>query len=795
MKQRQDWSPKLWLRILLPSVLVIIWLALAGLGGPTFGKISEVSTNDQAGFLPSNAESTEVNDLQADFRDSENIPAIIVVEKDQGEIEPTELAEFSTLTEDLGEIEGVAPNVEGESPSIVGPIPSEDGQAIQYLIFLDAEGEELRDTVAEIRAVVQEDIPSGFSAYVTGPAGFLADLVAGFGGIDGILLVVALLAVFVILLIVYRALLLPILVLLTSVFALSGSILGIYYLALFDIIKVSGQSQGILSILVIGAATDYALLFVARYREALYEVQSKWAAIGRAMRGSFEPILASAATVIAALLLLLFSDLNSNKALGPIAAFGIGFAFLSAITFLPALLVIFGRAAFWPFVPRPGKKKVSKDTGPVIPGLEGITGLWKRIGTLVAKRPRTVWIVTLIVLLIGAAGLPSFKASGVPQTEFLLGENIESVDGQAALAEHFDAGAGSPVIIISDEQDYEAVMDAAAELEGVTDVTVLPDLEALAEIQAEAAAEAAAAAAAAASQPGQAGPPPGVDPTQAAGPPADAAAGAAPAGPPAAVLADAPPLVSADGRVLIEATIDYQPDSAEAEELVQQMRTDLKAVDPNVLVGGETAIALDTNQTAQADLVKIIPLVLLVILIILMLLLRSILAPVLLILTVVVSFATTLGVSAILFNNVFGFPGADASVPLFGFVFLVALGIDYNIFLMTRAREEALQIGTRPGMLRGLAVTGGVITSAGIVLAATFAALAVIPILFLVQLAFIVAFGVLLDTILVRSLLVPALVYDIGPKSWWPSKLSRNDLAADAPRRTVEQEPEKAATS
>ena len=768
MKQRQDWSPKLWLRILLPSVLVVIWLAVAGLGGPTFGKIAEVSTNDQAGFLPASAESTEVNELSADFRDSENIPAIIVIEKDSGEIDPQEFADFATLTEEIPNVPGVAESVEGESPSVVGPIPSEDGVAIQYLVFLDAEGEELRDTVAELRTLVQEEIPDGYTAYVTGPAGFLADLVAGFGGIDGILLLVALVAVLVILLIVYRSLLLPILVLLTSIFALSGSILGIYYLALFDIIKVSGQSQGILSILVIGAATDYSLLLVARYREALFEVESKWAAIGRAIRGSFEPILASAGTVIAALLLLLLSDLNSNKALGPIVAFGIIFAYLAAMTFLPALLAIFGRAAFWPFIPRPGKRKVVVDAGPTIPGLKGITGLWKRVGTLVAKRPRTVWIATLVLLLIGAAGLPSFKASGVPQTEFLLGENIESVDGQDALARHFDAGSGAPVIIISDEENYEAVMDAAAELPGVTEVAPLPDLDALAELQAEAAAAAAAS---------QAGPPPGVDPTQAGGPPADVT-GAGPeavAVAPGNLILDVPPLVSPDGRVLIEATIDYQPDSADAEALVKQMRIDLKEVDPNVLVGGETAIALDTNETAQADLFKIIPLVLLVILIILIFLLRSILTPVLLVATTVVSFATALGVAALVFNNIFGFPGADASVPLFSFVFLVALGIDYNIFLMTRAREESLKIGTRPGVLRALAVTGGVITSAGIVLAATFAALAVIPILFLVQLAFIVAFGVLLDTVIVRSLLVPALVYDIGPKSWWPNKLAKEE--------------------
>lgn len=764
MKQRQDWSPKLWLRILLPSVLVIVWLAIAGLGGPTFGKISEVSTNDQAGFLPASAESTEVNQIQSDFQTSESIPAIIVIQKDSGAFEPQDIGIFAHLTSMIKSAPGVPEAAADESPSVVGPIPSEDLQAVEYIVFLDASGEELKGDVDSLRKIVQKTTPEGFTAYVTGPAGSLADLVAGFAGIDGILLIVALLAVFLILLVVYRAILLPFLVLLTSVFALSGAILGIYYLALWDIIKVSGQSQGILSILVIGAATDYALLFVARYREALFEVDSKWAALGRAFRGSFEPIFASAATVIVALLCLLFSDLNSNKALGPIAAFGITFAFLAAITFLPALLAIFGRAAFWPFVPRPGNKFANRHEAKVraaeekaaqkgeqpIPGLEGITGLWKRVGTLIAKKPRVTWVVTLVVLLAAAAALPTLKATGVPQTELLLGDKIESVDGQAVLAEHFDAGSGSPIVIIANEDNYQEVMDATAEVEGITEVSVRRDLTA-------------------------------AQATAPSGPPADVT------GPPGGVTADPataeaaaeaalealPPQTNADGQVLIEATIDYQADSAEAEALVKELRTDLHAIDDTVLVGGETAIALDTNETAQADLIKIIPIVLLVIFVILMLLLRSIVAPLILIFTVVVSFAATLGVSAIVFNNILGFAGADASVPLFGFVFLVALGIDYNIFLMTRVREESLAIGTRPGILRGLAVTGGVITSAGVVLAATFAALAVIPLLFLVQLAFIVAFGVLLDTVLVRSLLVPAMAYDIGPKIWWPSKLAK----------------------
>ena len=784
MKQKNDWQPKLWLRILLPSVLVVIWLALAGLGGPTFGKISEVSTNDQAGFLPASAESTEVNDIQSDFRTSDSIPAIIVVEKNDGEFALQDLAEFADLTAAIKDAPGVAESAEGDAPSVVGPVPSEDKQAVEYIVFLDSEGEVLREDVDTLRTTVQKNTPDGFTAYVTGPAGLLADFVAGFAGIDGILLIVALLAVFLILLVVYRAILLPFLVLLTSVFALSGSILGIYYLALWDVIKVSGQSQGILSILVIGAATDYALLFVARYREALFAVDSKWAALGRAIRGSFEPIFASAATVIVALLCLLFSDLNSNKALGPIAAFGITFAFLAAMTFLPALLAIFGRAAFWPFVPRPGNKFAKRHEEKVlaaeakaaakgeapIAGLEGITGLWKRVGTLIAKKPRVTWVVTLVVLLVAAAALPTLKATGVPQTEFLLGDNIESVDGQEVLAEHFDAGTGAPVVIIASEDKYEAVMEATAEVDGVTEVTVQRDLEAVP-------ATPAAAPSTSGAPTGAAAPPAGVT----AAPVDPEAAAAAAAAARAAFLESLPPKTNADGQVLIEATIDYQSDSAEAEALVEELRTELKTVDPTVLVGGETAIALDTNVTAQNDLIKIIPIVLLVIFIILMLLLRSIVAPLVLIFTVVVSFAATLGVSALVFNNVLGFPGADASVPLFGFVFLVALGIDYIIFLMTRVREESLAIGTRPGILRGLAVTGGVITSAGIVLAATFAALAVIPLLFLVQLAFIVAFGVLLDTVLVRSLLVPAMAYDIGPKIWWPSKLAKSKKPVTKP--------------
>ena len=733
----KDWNPKLWLRILLPTVLIIVWVAIGGIGGPTFGKISDVSTNDQAGFLPASAESTAVNEWQQKFYDSDSIPAVIVSVKDSGTLTEAEKAKFVELAPT---IQG-APGVADLPDQAFLPTFSEDGQAVEYFVPFTASGEELLADVGDLRTIVGDEFPSGFQSYVTGPAGLLADFVKGFAGIDGILLLVALAAVFVILLIVYRSILLPILVLLTSVFALSAAIVGIYYLALNDVIKVSGQSQGILSILVIGAATDYALLFVSRYREALFEVQSKWAAIGRAYRGSFEAIAFSALTVILALLCLLFSDLNSNKALGPISAFGIFFAFLAAVSFLPALLAAFGRAAFWPFMPKVGKKKVEKENAEPIAGLEGVRGLWRSVGSLISKRPRATWIVTLVLLLAAVAALPTLKASGLPQTDFLLGSNIQSVDGQKALGEHFDAGTGSPAVIIADESNYTEVETIAQDTSGISTVSVYPDGDktkaAFEEAMKKAVAESIATRT------------PLVVPT----------------------VTPVPKVV--DGKVLINATLEYQADSAQAEDVVKELRTEYKDAGTDALVGGETAIALDTNVTAQADLVKIIPIVLIVIFIILMLLLRSIVAPLVLIGTVVVSYAATLGVSALVFNNIFKFPGADASVPLFGFVFLVALGIDYNIFLMTRVREESMKIGTRPGILRGLAVTGGVITSAGIVLAATFAALGVIPILFLVQIAFIVAFGVILDTVVVRSLLVPALSYDIGKKIWWPSKLGK----------------------
>jgi RND superfamily putative drug exporter len=537
---------------------------------------------------------------------------------------------------------------------------------------------------------------------------------------------VALLAVLVILIVVYRSLLLPIAVLSTSLFALTVALLTVWWLAKAEVLLLSGQTQGILFILVIGAATDYSLLYVARYREELRVQQDRWMASMQALRGSFEPILASGGTVIAGLLCLLFSDLKSNSTLGPVASIGIVFAMLSALTLLPAILFIFGRAAFWPKRPVYEPEIVAAEGG--VPS----TGLWHRAGALISRRPRAVWVVTLVVLLAGAMGVTQLQAQGVAQSELVLGSS-EARDGQQVLGEHFPGGSGSPVSVLADLDDLQGVADVLLDHPGIDGVSVLSEDS-----------------------------PAGAVPIT-----ADGIAAIGPQGAPA------PEPAVVDARVLIQGTLTAAADSADAEQTVRELRQTLADGGIEALTGGITATAIDTNDASIRDRTLIIPIVLMVILIILMLLLRSVVAPVILILTTVVSFGTALGVSALVFNHVFDFAGADPAVPLYGFVFLVALGIDYNIFLATRVREESLRHGTRQGIVRGLSVTGGVITSAGLVLAATFAALSVIPILFLVQIAFIVAFGVLIDTFVVRALLVPALMYDIGPAVWWPSRLHR----------------------
>ncbi len=707
-------GPARWVRIFLPAVLILVWLIGAGVGGPYFGKVGEVSSNDQTAYLPESSDATQVQVLLSEFNDSEAIPAVVVMTSEDP-LSDQQIGKLNAVVESLTEVEGVA---EGVSPAIV----SEDGLAVQAFVPISTDVE-LADTVDKLSERLDEATGDDISTFVTGPAGFSADLGAAFAGIDGLLLLVAIAAVFVILIVVYRSFILPIAVLATSIVALATALLLIWWLAKWEILLLSGQTQGILFILVIGAATDYSLLYVARYREELRQHRDKAIATAKAIRASVEPILASGSTVIAGLLCLLFSDLKSNSTLGPVASIGIIFAMLSALTLLPALLFVFGRVAFWPKRPKYEPEVVRAENG--MPS----KGLWSRVARLVKKHPRAIWVLTLIVLLAGAAFVPTLKAGGVAQSDLILGAS-EARDGQEALGEHFPGGAGSPVYVLTTQDNLQPVADSLLNNDNFDGITVSSTES-----------------------------PSGSAPVT--------AEGIVPMGP-----GPAPAPTVVDGQILIQGTLVEAPDSQEAQDAIRELRQEFADDNINAIVGGVTATALDTNQASIHDRNLIIPIVLIVILLILMVLLRSIVAPVLLVLTTVVSFATALGVSALLFNYVFGFPGADPAVPLYGFVFLVALGIDYNIFLVTRVREESKKHGTRQGILRGLTVTGGVITSAGLVLAATFAALFVIPILFLAQIAFIVAFGVLIDTFLVRAFLVPALFYDIGPKVWWPSKLA-----------------------
>ncbi|QZN87100.1 MMPL family transporter [Cellulomonas sp. C5510] len=804
---------------LLVLAVAAAWLAVGAFGGMAQGRLSQVQTNDSAAFLPSSAESTRAAELSAGFTESESLPVLVVLAPEGGgALDPQALAAVQPVVEDLPGVAIPGADPAAGDPATIGDVltgdpvvvPSEDGEALLVPLSLDADATEqaladdesvvgavvqaVRDTFAEeLGATADSAGETGLNAWVTGPGGFVADLTNAFGGIDGVLLLVALGAVLVILVLVYRSPFLPLAVILTAVFALCAAALAVYHLADSGALTLNGQAQGILSILVVGASVDYALLIVARYREELRLVERPAAAMRRALRRSLEPIAASAGTVVAGLLCLLLSDLASNRSLGPVGAIGIASAFLAAFTLLPLLLLVAGprsRALFWPRIPRPhaaahAAAPVGAADEPAPAGASSAgahvaagsardplpaTGLWGRLARWVGRRDRVVWIATSVVLLACAAFVPTFQASGTSQADVFL-TDVDSVAGEEVLAAHFPAGVVQPAVVVVDTDEADAVVEAALEVEGVQAAAPYTGASATGApggADAGAAGGTDAAAADGASGGDDAGAP--GDEASAGGESAAGAPGAAPQADPVVV----------DGRVRVDVTTEAAADTTEGVATVGRLREAVHEVAPDALVGGAAAETLDAQDAGTRDLRVIVPVVLVVILLILMLLLRSVLAAVLLMLANVLSFAAALGVAALVFDHVLDFPGADPAVPLYAFTFLVALGVDYSIFLMTRVREESVRVGTRDGVLRGLAVTGGVITSAGVVLAMTFAALGVIPLLFLAQLAFIVAFGVLLDTLVVRSLLVPALVHDVGARTWWPSRLSRSPAGQDA---------------
>ncbi len=686
-------------RWLVPALVIVAWLVTGGALGPLSGKTSDVQTNDNSAFLPQSAESTKVQELIPRFTSTQSSTGIVVYVRAGGLTD----ADKTKIQKDKAEIGSHLGAALVGAP--LGPVWSTDGKAAEILVqFSGTDPKVLGDGVQWIRDLAGTS--PGLESHVAGPAGLFADFGNSFKGIDGVLLLVTGIIVLVILILVYRSPILPFVVLGTAVFALTIANGAVYLLAKHDVITLNGQSQGILDVLVLGAGTDYALLLVSRYREELRRFPSRFDAIRAAWRAAFAPILASGGTVIVALMCLLLSDLKSNKGLGPVGSIGIAAALLGMLTLLPAILALSGRVAFWPFRPKYGSHPAEEH------------GLWGRVSRVVGRRYRWVWVLTTLILLAMAAGLVKLNPNGVPLDKSFT-TTQDSVTGQRVLGEHFDAGTGTPTVIIANADKLGDVMVAASEVPGVAK-PIVPFT----------------------------GAPPGV-----------------PA--PAKVV---------DGLARVDVTLTVAPDTAAGHNVIKALRVKLHAVPgADAEVGGFSAINLDVQDTAKRDRNTIIPLVLVVVFVILVLLLRAILAPLVLILTVVLSFIATLGVSGFVFREIFGFVGTDSAFPLFAFVFLVALGVDYNIFLMTRVREETGKRGHRAGTLAGLAVTGGVITSAGLVLASTFASLSVLPLVFLAELAFTVAFGVLLDTLVVRTLLVPALTVDLGRASWWPSRLSRGE--------------------
>ncbi|MGK5691826.1 MMPL family transporter [Streptomyces sp. URMC 128] len=688
-------------------LVLVLWVAVVFVMAPLAMKLTDAQDNDASSWLPGSAESTQVLDISQDFR-PEQIPAVVIYARDGG-LTAGDRAEIAEDVRQLKELRdhGIR-GAETRGPVFDRP---DDPRAAQIFvpITMDEKGwERIAPAVDSIRDDVGEG-GGGLAVHITGPGGTSADFAEAFEGIDSTLLFAAMAVVIVMLLITYRSLTLLLVPLISVVCALFTSQALIYLLAEHAGLTVNGQSAGILTVLVFGAGTDYALLLVARYREELRRHEDRHEAMALALHRAGPAVLASGATVVLSMLVLLAAEMNSTSGLGPVAAIGVAVALIAMMTLFPALLVIFGRWIFWPVIPHHGTPDPTE------------RGIWARMGRHIARRPRMTWAVTALALAVCSLGLIQLRAEGIGNADAFTGKP-DSITGQEVSARYFPGGSGDPLVIISNRAQAEQVGRAVAATQGVV--------------------------------PQSLGLPPGTKP-------------------------------AFEGRVLFEATMTAPADSEAAKQTVERVRDTVHAVpDADAQVGGGTAALLDMDKATTHDNVLIIPLVLVVVLLILCVLLRALIAPLLLIGTVILSYTAALGISALAFRYVFDYAGEATDFPLFVFVFLVALGIDYNIFLTTRIREEAGRQGTRPGVVTGLATTGAVITSAGLVLAGTFAALGTLPMVAFAEIGFAVALGVLIDTFIVRSVLVTSLFLDVGPKVWWPHRLAKEDGGAPAVSET-----------
>jgi RND superfamily putative drug exporter len=782
------------------------------------GKFEDAESNEATSYLPGSAESTAALNATESLQKGEIAPAVIIFRRESG----LTAADSRTIVEDVEKMtakrfpgvvpdgataaaggkpqasEGSPATAEGlkagcgnptstvpGQPSdyapFVGPICSEDGKAAIVTAYIkgNGEGERIVDPVKFWREKIPDD-DGGLEAKITGGAGFSADAIEVFEGINGTLLLAALSLVIFLLIVIYRSPMFFLIPLIAVIFAefLSRSLgYGLTELG----VTVNGQSSSIMSVLVLGAGTDYALLLVSRYREELHHTVDRHEAMRTALASAGPAIFASAATVIAALFCLTLAKVNGTAGLGPIAAMGIFCAALSMLTLLPALLTIFGRRAFWPFVPHtpetaPGADSISERARAKI--VDG--GAFGAIVRVVLASLLVLILLPLVLLnwllrVLSGRRIPSLIVGPLDRAIFTPYEARRRRLEHAADATHgFWKRLGDRIAIsprrvmfgsiavllvlccglaffsteLTSEDTYRSEVESVegqhllnksfpAGTTALTDV-VVPERSEVAAVRAAVAK---------------------VDGVEAVSQP----------------VANGPP------GTLIQATLEPNPYSTDAFDLVEPIREAAHSASPEALVGGPTAVEFDVRDAASWDSKVIPPIILLVVFLILVGLLRAVVAPLILIGTVILSFGAALGVGYFAFEFIFDFPGSDPSLPLFAFVFLVALGVDYNIFLIARAREETIKHGSKQGILRALAVTGAVITSAGIVLAGTFSVLAVLPLTFLTELGFVVAFGVLLDTFLVRSVLVPSIALLAGDKFWWPSALSRPEDEAAPP--------------
>jgi putative drug exporter of the RND superfamily len=686
-------------------VALLGWVALVGALAPFGADFEKAQHNDAASYLPAGSDALSVLGARERFASGKTLAAVVVYRNGGG----LSGAEHVRIEQARRSVARRPPAV---ARSVGRMIFSRDGRAALLPLRLSAKAGDkaIGDAVASLRARLGTDRERhGLAVKVAGPAAVVADRSRAAAGINSTLLIVTGSLVLVLLVAVYRSPVfwfLPMAALVLAELTVRGLV---DFLARAGMV-VNAQTAGILLVLVFGVGTDYALLLTARYREELRRHDDTHTAMRVALRRAAPTLLASAATVVAALLVLTLAEVRSTSTMGPICALGIVVALLAMLTALPALLLLGGRRAFWPFIPsveRTGAAQTA--TG----------GFWHRLGRRIAHRPRAVWVATGSILLILALGLLGFDANLTDAQQFV--RKPESSAGQTLIAESFPAGTSAPVdVLVRDPRRLDDVRHA------------LPRSPAVAELG---------------------------------------------------------PVERGPTGALFTAALKADPGSPSAYRQLDAVRTSAHGVaGDDVQIGGETAQRRDLQRAAGSDIELLVPLVLAVVLAILIVLLRALVAPLVLLATVALSFAAALGASTFAFNHAFGFGAEDPSLPLFAFVFLVALGVDYTIFLAARVREEARRKTTRVATIDALGATGSVITSAGVVLAGTFAVLALLPLVTFIEIGVTVAFGVLLDTLVARSLLIPALLIDVGDRSWLPGRLrAARRLGRRRPHRTQSQ--------